>query len=165
MGDALSVPFIVSWWNSYFHHFIFEFASLACLWCDFHLSQPIIPKQLYQFLRVTPIFHVSCRTLGLWNRLKNLTDLESILIRLLLFVKFINEYAHHAWNPWKSELKEHSSTPHTNFDKVTLPSRHRPLFVRHYRAKYFLTRPLIIKMCSIIVLKCKKLEGYNHVYF
>ena len=52
-------------WNSYFHHFIFEFVSLDCLWRDFHLSQPIIPKQLYQFLLVTPIFHVSCRMLGL----------------------------------------------------------------------------------------------------
>ena len=28
-------------WNSYIHHFIFEFASLDCLWRDFHLSQPL----------------------------------------------------------------------------------------------------------------------------
>ena len=81
-------------------------------------------------------FHVSCRKLGpaWWNRLKNLTDVESILIRLLLFVKFVDEYAHHAWSPCQSELKERSSTPNTKFDKVTLPSRHRPPFVRHCRA-------------------------------
>ena len=41
--------------------------------------------------------------------------------------------------------------------------RQSPLFVRHNRAKYFLTRSL--KMCSIILLKCKKLEGYNYVCF
>ena len=51
--------------------------------------------------------------LRLGNRLKNLTELESILIRLLLFVKFIDEYALHAGSPWKSELKEGSSTPNT----------------------------------------------------
>ena len=87
----------------------------------------------------------------------NLTEMESILIPLLLFVKFIDEYGHQAWNPWKSELKERSSTPNTKVDKVTLASRHRPLFVRYYRAKYFPTQPL--KMCWIILLKCKKLEA------
>ena len=67
-NDLLRIYFWISEsnkWNSYFHHFIFEFVSLDCLWRDFHLSQPIIPKQLYQFLLVTPIFHVSCRMLGL----------------------------------------------------------------------------------------------------
>ena len=117
---------------------------------------------LHLFSRFLP--DVRTRVCGIDQRIIK-TELEDILIWLLLFVKFIDEYTHHVRNPWKSELKERSSTPNTKFDKVTLPSRHRPLFVRHYRAKCFLTGTLIIKMCSIIVLKCKKLEGYNHVYF
>ena len=87
----------------------------------------------------------------------SLTERESILIPLMLFVKLIDEYAHQAWNPWKSELKERSSTPNTKFHKVTLASRHRPLFFRYYRVRYFPTQPL--KMRSIILLKWKKLEA------
>ena len=64
-------------------------------------------------------------------------------------------------NQNRKNVRQHQTK--LKFDKVTLPSRHRPLFVRHYRAKYFPTQPL--KMCSIILLKCEKLDGYNHVYF
>ena len=44
--------------------------------------------------------------------------MESILIPLLLSVKFIDECAHQARNPWKSELKEHLFTPNTKFYKA-----------------------------------------------
>ena len=64
-------------------------------------------------------------------------------------------------NQNKKNVRQHQTQ--LKFDKVTLPSRHRLLFVRHLRAKYFPTQPL--KMCLIILLKCEKLEGYNHVYF
>ena len=37
----------------------------------------------------------------------SLTERESILIPLMLFVKLIDEYAHQAWNPW---TKKQSST-------------------------------------------------------
>ena len=99
----------------------------------------------------------------LWNRLKNHRELWNILIRLLLFVKFIDEYAHHAWNPWKSELKERSSTPNTKFDIVTLPSRHRHLIVRHYRAE--LLGNTAVKDVFNYSSQMQKTGGYNHVYF
>ena len=121
-----------------------------CLWCDTSIlhnrsnpacaqykTRPIIPKQPYFcLLHLFSHFLLDVRTLVGGSTIKRtVTELESILIIMLHFIKFIDEYAHHAWNPWKSELKERSS--------------------RHYRAKYFLTQPL--KMCSIILLKCKKL--------
>ena len=147
-----------------FHFWVCKFRLFAARLSSFTTNHT---KTAVSVLLVTPIFHVSCRTLGLAfvKSTKESYRIGQHFNSPLAFRKIIDEYAHHAWNPWKSELNEHSSTPNTKFDKVTLPSRHRPLFVRHYRAKYFLTRSLIIKMCSIIVLKRKKLEGYNHVYF
>ena len=133
--------------------------------CARYKTRPIIPKKLhFCLLHMLSLSLLDARTWQhLWNRLKNHRELWNILIRLLLFVKFIYEYAHHAWNLWKSELQERSSTPNTKFDIVTLPSRHRHLFVRHHRAE--LLRNTAVKDVFNYSSQMQKTGGYNHVYF
>ena len=95
--------------------------------------------QSYQNSRILACytyFHVSCWTLGpaFVESTKESYTTGEHFNSTLVFRKFVDEYTHHARNPWKSELKERFPTPNTKFDKVTLPSRHRPPFVRHCRA-------------------------------
>ena len=108
---------------------------------------------LHLFSRFLP--DVRTRVCGIDQRIIN-TELEDILIWLLLFVKFIDEYTHHVGilgnQNWKN-VRQHqtqSSTKLCYLADITLS-------LAHYRARYFPTQPL--KMCSIILLKCKKLEA------
>ena len=75
--------------------------TIALILLAQYKTRPIIPKKLYFcLLHLFSLFLLDARTRQLlWNRLKNHRELWNILIRLLLFVKFIHEYAHHAWNP------------------------------------------------------------------
>ena len=59
------------------------------------------------------------------------------------------------------EIRTERTFVNTKHNWSSTKLRHRPLFVRHYRAKYFLTQPL--NMCSIILLKRKKLEAITTV--
>ena len=108
-----------------FHFWVCKFRLFVVRHSIFHNRSEVLAHnkrdQSYQnswILRVTP--QVSCRTLGLAfvKSTKESYRIGEHLIRLLLFVKFIHEYAHYEWNPWKSELKEHLSTPNTKFDKA-----------------------------------------------
>ena len=92
---------------------------------------------MYQFLLVTPIFHVSCRTLGLAfvKSTKESYRIGEHFNSTLAFRKIHRRIRSTRMESLEIRTEEHLSTPNTKFDKVKLPSRHRPLFVRHYRAK------------------------------